>query len=289
MRLARLSGADLRKEPALLLDAVKAQGFFPGPRAVFVDSATDGLSDVFAAAFQDWRPGDAQIIATAGQLNAKSKLRKVFETDRRAYAIGIYDDPPGRDEIEDMVGKAGLSAVAPEVMDALVALSTSLAPHDFRQTIEKLGLFKRGDDTPATVAELESCCPRTFDAELDDLINAVSERRPKDIAPLLARLNSQGTNAVTICLGLSRHFKTLYTISADPGGPGAGIGQVRPPIFGPRRDRVLSQARSWGVHRSEAALSILIETDLQLRSSVQVSGASLIERTALRLSMMSAG
>ena len=30
MRLTRMSGADLRKDAAALLDAVKAQGFFPG-------------------------------------------------------------------------------------------------------------------------------------------------------------------------------------------------------------------------------------------------------------------
>ncbi|MBV6636346.1 MAG: DNA polymerase III subunit delta, partial [Mameliella sp.] len=36
MRLTRLVGGDLRRDPAQLLDAVKAQGFFPGPRAVLV-------------------------------------------------------------------------------------------------------------------------------------------------------------------------------------------------------------------------------------------------------------
>ena len=39
MRLERMAGADLRKDPAQLLDAIKAQGFFPGPRVVFVEGA----------------------------------------------------------------------------------------------------------------------------------------------------------------------------------------------------------------------------------------------------------
>ena len=37
MRLTRLPGGDLRKDPAQLLDAVKAVGFFPGPRAALVE------------------------------------------------------------------------------------------------------------------------------------------------------------------------------------------------------------------------------------------------------------
>jgi DNA polymerase-3 subunit delta len=39
MRLARMGGADLRRDPAALSDAVKAIGFFGGPRAVLVEEA----------------------------------------------------------------------------------------------------------------------------------------------------------------------------------------------------------------------------------------------------------
>ncbi|MFT6222580.1 MAG: DNA polymerase-3 subunit delta, partial [Paracoccaceae bacterium] len=46
MRLTRIAGADLRRDPSALQDAVRAVGFFPGQRAVLVDEATDGLSDI---------------------------------------------------------------------------------------------------------------------------------------------------------------------------------------------------------------------------------------------------
>ena len=41
MRLTRLAGADLRRDPAALLDAMKAVGFFPGARVVLVEEAAD--------------------------------------------------------------------------------------------------------------------------------------------------------------------------------------------------------------------------------------------------------
>jgi DNA polymerase III subunit delta len=40
-----MSGGDLRKDGSLLLDAIKAVGFFPGPRVAFVEEATDGLAE----------------------------------------------------------------------------------------------------------------------------------------------------------------------------------------------------------------------------------------------------
>lgn len=94
MRLTRIEAAELRKEPALVLDGIKAQGFFPGPRVVFVEGAGDGLTAVLETALGEWAEGDATLVVTASSLNARSKLRKAFEGDQRAVAIGIYDDPP---------------------------------------------------------------------------------------------------------------------------------------------------------------------------------------------------
>ena len=101
MRLTRIPAADLRKDAALLNDAIKAQGFFPGPRVAFVEDAGDGLAETVRVALEDWAPGDAQVIVTAGSLAARSKLRKLFEDHANAYATGIYDDPPSRAEIEE--------------------------------------------------------------------------------------------------------------------------------------------------------------------------------------------
>lgn len=86
MRLERMQGAELRRDGAQLLDAVKAQGFFPGARVVFVEDATDLATESIASALADWRAGDAQIIVTAGGLKASSKLRKLFEGARTAGA-----------------------------------------------------------------------------------------------------------------------------------------------------------------------------------------------------------
>ena len=108
MRLTRMTGAELRKDPALLGDAIKAQGFFPGPRVAFVEDAGDSVTKALTPALSDWTPGDTQIIVTAGQLAARSTLRKLFESHPSAYAAGVYDDPPTRDEIEDQLEQAGV-------------------------------------------------------------------------------------------------------------------------------------------------------------------------------------
>lgn len=286
MRLSRIPAAELRKDGALLNDAIKAQGFFPGPRVAFVEEASDGLTEVIKAALADWQPGDAQVIVTAGQLAAKSKLRKLFEDHPNAYAAGIYDDPPSRDEIEAALGKAGLTHISGDAMAALTDLSRVLDPGDFRQTLEKVALYKLEDESTLTAEEVAALAPQSVEAGIDDVLNVAAEGRAEGVGPLIRRLEAQGVSPVGLCIGAVRHFKTLHAVASDPGGAGSGIGKLRPPVFGPRRDRLQRQAAAWGMHKTERALAMLLDTDLTLRSTVDVPQMAVVERTLLRLAWL---
>ena len=286
MRLTRINGAELRKDPAQLTDAMKAVGFFPGPRVVFVEEATEFAFPALQTALDDWQDGDAQVVVTAKALKATSKTRKLFEGHRNAYAVGIYDDPPGREEIEEMLQKAGLQNVPRDAMDTIENLSRSLDPGDFSQVIEKLGLYKHRDTSPVSEADIEAVAPTSTEAALDDMLNIIAEARTAEIGPLMARLRSQGVLPVTLCIGAMRHFRTLHAAASDPGGPSQGISRLRPPVFGPRRDRMTRQATNWGLRRLEQALQVLTETDLQLRSSSNAPANAAMERALIRLSML---
>lgn len=287
MRLTRIAGADLRKDPAMLGDAIKAQGFFAGHRVTFVEDATDVTAKALDVALQDWVAGDAQIVVTAGQLTAKSTLRKLFEGHRNAVAIGIYDDPPSMADIEQGLSQAGIAAPSRDVMDALLALAQTLEPGDFRQTLEKLSLYKLGDDTPLTVADIMANAPQSAEVEIDDVLNAVSRGRADQLGEVLRNLYAQGVAPVTLCIGAMRYFRQLHTVASDPGGPAAGIGRLRPPVFGPRRDQIVREAGQWGRERLEMALTALTDVDLQLRSASTAPQAALMERTLIRLAMLS--
>ncbi len=289
MRLTRLNGADLRKDSAALIDAMKATGFFPGQRVVLIEEATDSLAKAFASALEDWQTGDAMLVVTAGMLNARSALRKTFEGSGSAVAIGIYDDPPSRDEIEAELTKAGLIQIDPAAMTDLTNLSRALDPGDFRQTLEKLALYKYNDPTPVVSEDILNCTPATIEAELDDAIHAAASGQSGAVVPLMHRLAGQGVNPTTLCISATRHFRLLHAAATSDSGPEAALAKARPPIFGPRRDIMLRQARSWGGPRLEAALKLLADTDLQLRSSSAAPPMALMERAFIRIAMMYPG
>lgn len=287
MRLTRLAPSDLRGDPAAISDACRAAGFFPGPRVVFVDGAPDSLAKSVAIALDDWRPGDGHIIVAAGNLSKGSALRKLFEGHRNAYAAAVYANPPSRAEIEATLSKAGLNAIPSAAMADLSALAETLDPGDFTQTIEKLALYKLDDTTPVSSEDIAAIAPLSVEAGVDDLLHVVAEARTGELGPLLRRLRDQGINPVTLCIGAGRHFRTLHAIAAHPGGASEGVARLRPPLFGPRRAQMQRQAQTWGAPRLETALSLLLETDLALRSGgATAPPAALVERMLFRLAFL---
>ncbi|MBY5933259.1 DNA polymerase III subunit delta [Tateyamaria omphalii] len=279
MRLTRIGAGDLRKEPALLLDAVKAIGFFPGPRVALVEDANENVGPVITDALSDWAPGDAQIVVTAGALKPTSKLRKAFEAHTKAYAAGIYDNPPTRDEIERDLMAAGITNPPQEAMHLLMDLARQLEPGDFRQTLEKVGLYKLNDPEPLSAEDIAACAPASIEADVDDVLLVVGDGNAAAIGPVMQRLQAQGVNAVALCIGAMRHFRSLHRAASDTSG--------RPQIWGPNRDKMLAQARSWGAPKLEMALTELTDTDLQLRSAGQNAPAlALVERCFIRLAML---
>ena len=284
MRLTRIPASELRKDPAALIDAIKAQGFFPGPRVAFGEDAADGLTQTILTALSEWKPGDAQVIVTAGALTPKSTLKSLFEKHPAAFCAALYDDPPSREEIEEALKKAGLTAIDRESMTDLSNLARALDPGDFRQTLEKIALYKWGDPSPLTPAEIAALAPATIEAEVDDLITAVADGRGTDIGPLFRRLEGQGTSAVTICIAAMRHFRGLHAAASDPAGVASGIARLRGVPF-KARDAMTRQASAWGQKNLEDAVKLLVETDLTLRSASRAPSLALMERALMRLAM----
>ncbi|MGV6839841.1 MAG: DNA polymerase III subunit delta [Planktomarina sp.] len=287
MRFSRFAAEDIRKDKAALLDAIKSVSFFPGPRVVLVEDVTDTIADSVLATLQDWQTDDAQIILTAGQLRPTSKIRKAFESHPNAYAWAIYADPPSRAEITAQVKKVGLTDLDLAAQKAIDALSKTLDPGDFNQFLEKLALYTLDNAGPVTAQDIDACAPNSVEAELDDLLDVVAHAQTDRLAPVLSRITAQGIAPTTICIGAQRHFKQLHRIAAHPGGVGQGIAKLRPPVFGPRKNKLQRQAGHWGKVRLEQALTVLLTTDRQLRSAGQTAPQMpIVERSLIRLAMM---
>ncbi len=287
MRLDRIGAAELRATPSALADALRATGFFPGPRVVLADGLGDGATAAVTAALADWQPGDAVLIVTAGALPARSKLRKLFEGHDQAVAAPVYDDPPDRAEIARALAAEGLDPVPSDAAESLEALAEALDPGSFAQLLTTLALYKRGDATPLAPQDIAALAPLSVEAGVDAALEATATGRADRLGPLLQRLAARGTDPVSLAIAAGQHFRALHAAASHPSGPGAGLAALRPPVFGPRRSAMERQARAWGQARLETALAVLVDTDLALRSGgATAPPAALIARALFRLAFL---
>lgn len=288
MRLAEVQAAQLRQSPSLIHDEIKAVGFFPGPRAVWLEGGNDGVLDSLKGAIQAWAEGDAQILVTAGSLPPASKLRKFFEKSPSALTIAIYNDPPSVSEITAQMKKAGLPQPAPEVMRDLLALAAAVDPGDFHQFIQKLALYKYSDQSPLTAQDIAECAPFANESDLDELVFAIADGQIEKVAAQLSLLRLQGVGPVRMCMVLERHFLNLEKLQSDPDGLQNAAQKLRPPVFGPKRNRLLRQCAFWQGARLDQAFSRIMDVSLLLRSA-NSNGMEMptLERLLLRLAALS--
>ena len=272
MRLTRIAGGDLRGDPAAVLDGLKAVGFFPGPRVVSVEGVTEAQAAPILRALDAWEAGDAALVVTAGALKKTSKLRKAFEAHPTAAAIGFYDDPMTREALDAAIAAEGLTLTEDGRRD-LDALAARLSPGDLRGVLTKVALYAGGEAAgPEAVAAM---APATVDAAADEAVLAAADGRTGDLGPVMARLAAQGVAPVTLAIFATRHFQQLHGLAAGTG-----------PAWGPNRDAMQRQARAWGAQRLEGALTLLMETDLTLRSSSAAPAMAVMERALIRLARM---
>ena len=108
MRLSRISKDNLKKSPEQAIDFCKAQGFFPGQRALLIEDANEALTDIIIKAVDVWKDGDATIIITSGPLKPASNLRRFFEEHKNTVSAPIYENLMTKSEIENMISEVGL-------------------------------------------------------------------------------------------------------------------------------------------------------------------------------------
>ena len=281
--LTRMDAGEARRDPALLTDSLRAGGLFGGRPVVLVDGAADGSTEAFKIATQGLEAQTGALVVTAGRLNARSKLRKLFEDSDNLAALAVYPRAMDAEGVAALLAEAGNPSIAPEGVDALVAYAAIAEPTEVRSAISTLGLYALNTPQPVSAPEVQALLPAVAEGDSDAVAEATVARRPDAALAAYARVAGKGGGPGGVAMALGRAFRQLHGLAAAPDGPEAALGRMRPPIFGPRRDALARAARQWRGPALENALQQILDAELSLRSSDGVPEKALVERLVVRL------
>lgn len=273
-RVCELTAGALKDDPARLADELASLSLSGGTRVVRLVEATDAMAKPIEAALAG-APAGSLLVATGGDLAKRSALRALFEAAANAAAIACYsDDDAGVNRIVTaMLAENGLTATA----DARAYLCASLGGSLWgggdravtRSEIEKLIVYMGGPGT-VEIDDAMACVGDHREASLDAVAMAAGAG---DLAALERAVDvafASDVQPVTLIRAVGRHFQRLHLASGAVAA-GRSIGQamasLRPPVFYKLQDAFAAQLRVWSPDRLGAALGVLLETELDCKTT----------------------
>ena len=266
--LVELTPERLRSDPALLHDELAALTFSGGRKIVLLRDAGDELGPLCGELLQRW-PGDGILLLTAGNLAARSTLRRLCESADNAAALPCFaDDSEGlRRLVSSVLAEQDVRADH----EAQAYLSEHLGADRAvtRAELEKVALYA-GPGNQITLDDAIACIGDSAAHNQDDLTYAVAAGDYSQLEINLSRLWHDNTAAVTIIRSLQRHIHRLLSAHAAlPSSANAEMAMkgLRPPIFWKYRGAFLAQIKLWSIPRLSAALALLTEAELQAKTT----------------------
>ena len=265
-RVADLTGAALAADPARLADEAAQISLMGGRRVVRIREAGDAVAPLFDR-FLGGMPGDALVVAEAGELPTRSALRRVFEDAPGAAAIGCYPDTP-----RDLAAVIRENFAAHRIAagrDVVAFLVDHLGGDRLltRAELEKLTLYV-GEGGRIEMEDAIAVVADTAALSLDDAVLAAAEGDPAALDRALTRVFHEGESPVTVIRALLRHLQRLHVLSARIAGGGSiedAIRSARPPIFFRQQDSYRRQLSRWSGARLGHALDHAAEAEFRMK------------------------
>ncbi len=262
----------VRKDPALLFDALEAASLLGEPRAVRVRTSGDKIAaHIVAAILEAERKPErfaARLIVEAGALASKSKLRVAAEGAKRTAALQLFADTASDigARIEAALAEAG-AAIEPGARDAFIG---ALPGHRAlaNSEIEKLNLFAIGLNRPITREDVRALSATDLEQGSSEAIRAVLEGRIVDAHASLDRLEAAGTSGISLLRALQmdtlRMIDALTRLEAGDAQPGM---KLRPPVWPSDWAAYKVMLAKWNARRLTRILARIYEAEVAAKQS----------------------
>jgi DNA polymerase-3 subunit delta len=219
LRLVRLEGDAVARDPGALADEAYAVSMFGGARVIWIDAQARDLLSSLEPLFAR-PPTDCAIVVKAGQLKKGTGLRAAFETSSISAAIECYsDDASALETLIDAEARAAGLSIAPDARTALVAL-TGADRQTTRGEIVKLMLYARGK-SPVTAEDVEAIVSDAGPSNLDEVVDQALLGDLKAVETSLTRFFHEGGEADHLMMRLVARLILLHRLrlEMDQGRP----------------------------------------------------------------------
>ena len=286
-----LSGADLRRDPAMLGDEARSGSLFGDARHIYVRASGDEAHDALKTLIETSEVGAgeaAPVIVVATSATDKSRTAKLLE--KRADAlVGMFYPPDLMSvagSVRAMSDAAGLRLGGD--LAERIARAAGLDVRLAQSEVDKLALYVGADPQTPAAASVEDYGEIGASTEEDGfqaIVNTVLGGETGKLSRELHRMKELGLNPVGLLLAIERRATQLAQITAKLGPRGSldnlGRGEkAQLGIFWKEERDIRTQLSRWPRRKLDRLIPRLIALHRRLLSNSQAAEMLLAQELA---------
>jgi DNA polymerase-3 subunit delta len=272
MRLVRLEGDAVARDPGVLADEAYAISMFGGDRAIWIDAQGRDLLLALEPLFTR-PPTDCTIVIKAGQLKKGTALRTAFESSPARASIECYsDDSSTLEALINAEARAAGLAIAPDARAALVHM-VGADRRTTRGELTKLMLYAQGQ-SQITAEDVEAIVADAAPSNLDEVIDHALLGDLPAVETAVARFFHDGGDADYLMIRLVARLTLLHRLrlEMDQGRPFEAACQalfVKLPISA--RRALAKQAERWTTGSIAERLPAVRQASARVRTETRLA------------------
>lgn len=272
MDVTLLDEDSVRKDPALLYDALEAVSLLGDARAVRLRTSGDKLAALLTDVIRD---GDAapqrfaaRLIIEAGTLAARSKLRLAAEAAARTAGLQLFAEETG-----DVAERVKTTLLADGVVIDPPALSAFIGDLPGNRAIanaeiEKLALYGRGLGRPLTLDDIRSLSATDVKLEVSAVVLAALNGDAAAAHTALDKLAANGTSPITVLRSLQMEVLRMLSAHEKMAGGDSNPGRsLRPPVWPNEWNAFRARLGRWPGRHLMRVLERIYDTERQAKLS----------------------
>lgn len=216
-KVVKIYSSNIEKDPTDFYNTVLNMSLFSQYHVIIIKESSNKIATNMLKLFTMAQQSGVDIkknsfiILNADPLDAKSKLRSLYEKELNIFSVPCYDDDKNTTitVIKDFFGKNGISYDS-DLVNKISLYSTG----NRGELINDLSIFLLylGDRKEFNIEDVESVFYDSTSAVMDELIDAVFNGTVNDADIALYKIVNSGSQITTVVRGMVNHLNTVRSI-----------------------------------------------------------------------------
>jgi len=269
LNISNFSFSKIKESASLLADEMSSNSLFGGRTILVIEDSPAALGKDFIKVLKEPR-GDAIVIFLADELKPTSSLRKNCETLPNCVAIACYKDD--KSSLQRYINETFRSKNMPCSPDVPGILADALPANRMlvNSEIEKLLIYKLGDNTPINIDDIKAVSMGTGELSLDDLCMAIALKNGPLTQKSIAGLIADDKNFIFVIRVLLKYFVRIFEakVAMEQGlSAMQAVSKLMPPVFFKQKDNLVMVCGRVSTARAVALIKRLVQLELECKNS----------------------